>query len=77
MSSNDANYDDRATGEAVDNDYTSRSGEKNEPNAVVSDNAKVEDPIDARTADSDATLGTFSLTLLSTLMFFIPSLSLF
>lgn len=38
-----------------DNSYISRKGE---PQAVVSDETKVEDPISANTADSDAQLGT-------------------
>lgn len=38
-------------------DYTSRTGQKQAPVPVQSDDAPVEDPIDANTADSDAQLG--------------------
>jgi hypothetical protein len=53
----DASLGDVPAGEAVDNDYTSRTGQKNAPVPVQSDNDAVEDPIDAETADSDAALG--------------------
>ncbi|TVY41178.1 hypothetical protein LOCC1_G005976 [Lachnellula occidentalis] len=43
-------------GDAQDNDYVSRTGEKGGPIPVQSDGAEVEDPIDADTADSDAQL---------------------
>lgn len=43
-------------GDAQDNDYVSRTGQKDHI-PVQSDNATVEDPIDPATADSDATLG--------------------
>ena len=39
----------------VNDDYTSRTGQSEIP--VQSDSKPVEDPIDAETADSDATLG--------------------
>ena len=45
------------TGEVADNDYTSRTGQKDAPVPVQSDNDAVEDPIDGNTADSDAQLG--------------------
>ncbi|KFA66080.1 hypothetical protein S40285_08144 [Stachybotrys chlorohalonatus IBT 40285] len=44
------------TGQVADDSYVSRSGHKNEPLPVQSDNAKVEDPIDGTVADSDAQL---------------------
>lgn len=49
-------------GDAQDNDYVSRPGES-DTIPVQSDNAKVEDPIDAETADSDAQLGKNSQIL--------------
>lgn len=54
MSSNGA-----PTGEVSDNEYVSRQGDR-QPIDVVSDEAKVEDPVDPETADSDAQLGKFS-----------------
>lgn len=42
-------------GEAKDNSYVSRTGQSEIP--VQKDEDPVEDPIDAATADSDATLG--------------------
>ncbi|GKT63916.1 hypothetical protein ColTof3_11255 [Colletotrichum tofieldiae] len=50
MSSNEA-----PTGEVKDNEYVSRQGDR-QPISVVDDDAKVEDPIDTETADSDAQL---------------------
>jgi len=44
------------TGTPTDNDYVSRSGHKNEPIGVQSDDAPIEDPIDGNTADSDQQL---------------------
>lgn len=44
-------------GVATDNDYVSRTGQK-DTIPVQSDDATVEDPIDAETADSDQQLGT-------------------
>jgi hypothetical protein len=39
------------------NDYTSRTGQKQAPVPVQNDQDEVEDPIDAKTADSDQQLG--------------------
>ncbi|CAG7559188.1 unnamed protein product [Fusarium equiseti] len=39
-----------------DNSYVSRPGEKDQPIAVQADSDRVEDPIDAEQADSDAQL---------------------
>ncbi|RGP72342.1 hypothetical protein FLONG3_6826 [Fusarium longipes] len=39
-----------------DNSYVSRPGEKEQPIAVQADSDRVEDPIDAETADTDAQL---------------------
>ncbi|OLN90029.1 hypothetical protein CCHL11_07258 [Colletotrichum chlorophyti] len=50
MSSNEA-----PTGDVKDNDYVSRQGDR-QPIGVLGDEAKVEDPIDPETADSDAQL---------------------
>lgn len=61
---NDAVTGDAPAGDAQDNDYVSRPGQKGGPIPVQSDNATVEDPIDAGTADSDAQLG-MSLPFLS------------
>ncbi|KAF2716369.1 hypothetical protein K431DRAFT_307855 [Polychaeton citri CBS 116435] len=43
------------SGDAVDNNYKSRTGQSHIP--VQSDEAPIEDPIDADTADSDEQLG--------------------
>ena len=43
------------TADTVQNDYKSRTGQSHIP--VVGDETKVEDPINAATADSDAQLG--------------------
>lgn len=56
---NDAATGDAPAGDAMDNDYTSRTGQKQAPVPVQSDNDAVEDPIDANTADSDKQLGAF------------------
>lgn len=40
-----------------DNSYVSRPGEKDQPVAVQADSDRVEDPIDAEQADTDAQLG--------------------
>ena len=48
---------DLPAGDAVDNDYVSRTGQK-EHIPVQSDEASIEDPIDSATADSDQVLGT-------------------
>jgi hypothetical protein len=45
------------SGEVSDNSYVNRTGTKHEPIQVTSDTERVEDPIDARTADSDEQLG--------------------
>ena len=45
------------TGEATQDDYVSRTGQKQANNPVQDDNAPVEDPIDPATADSDEQLG--------------------
>jgi len=45
-------------GDAIDNDYISRTGQNQIP--VQRDEAPVEDPYDAATADSDEQLGTLS-----------------
>jgi hypothetical protein len=54
----DAVTGDAPAGDAQDNDYVSRPGQKDGPIPVQSDNAPVDDPIDAGSADSDAQLGT-------------------
>ncbi|WYZ43156.1 hypothetical protein EsH8_VI_000855 [Colletotrichum jinshuiense] len=43
------------SGEVKDNEYVSRQGDR-EPISVLGDDAKIDDPIDAETADSDAQL---------------------
>lgn len=53
---NDVTGGDVPAGDAVDNDYKSRTGQSHIP--VQSDEAHVADPIDPATADSDETLGT-------------------
>lgn len=50
------------TGDVQDNEYVSRQGDR-QPISVLGDDAKVEDPIDAETADSDAQLGMSKLYL--------------
>lgn len=50
------------TGDVQDNEYVSRQGDR-EPIGVLGDDAKVEDPIDAETANSDAQLGKSMLHL--------------
>ena len=45
------------TADTIQNDYTSRTGQKQASIPVQSDNDAIEDPIDANTADSDAQLG--------------------
>ena len=47
------------SGDFSDNSYVSRQGHKGEPLNVVSDQERIEDPIDARTADSDEQLSMF------------------
>ncbi|KAH8744778.1 hypothetical protein BGZ57DRAFT_289066 [Hyaloscypha finlandica] len=53
---NDAVTGDAPAGDAQDNDYVSRTGQKQGPIPVQSDNDAVEDPIDGATADSDEQL---------------------
>ncbi|GKT99554.1 hypothetical protein FLAG1_01025 [Fusarium langsethiae] len=48
-----------------DNSYVSRPGEKDQPIAVQADSDRVEDPIDAEQADTDAQLGKLATFLLS------------
>lgn len=56
--SSTAEFSDTPNESAPDNDYASRMGQSEIP--VVRDDAQVEDPIDAETADSDETLGMSS-----------------
>lgn len=56
---NDQVSGDAPAGDAQDNDYISRTGQKQGPIPVQSDNDAVEDPIDGATADSDEQLGMF------------------
>ncbi|CAF9930188.1 hypothetical protein IMSHALPRED_008106 [Imshaugia aleurites] len=51
---NDMTSGDVPAGDAMDNDYKSRTGQSHIP--VQSDDAPVSDPIDPATADSDETL---------------------
>jgi hypothetical protein len=48
------------TADTQQNDYTSRTGQKQAPVPVQDDQDPVEDPIDANVADSDQQLGMFS-----------------
>ena len=57
---NDQVSGDVPSGVSGDNDYKSRTGQSHIP--VQSDDAPVEDPIDANTADSDQQLGMFPPT---------------
>ena len=50
---------------AGDDEYVSRTGQKQAEVPVQSDNDVVEDPIDAQTADSDAQLRKSALCLSS------------
>jgi hypothetical protein len=68
---NDAVTGDAPAGDAQDNDYVSRTGQKQGPIPVQSDNDAAEDPIDGATADSDEQLG------MSLLLFLIPFALLF
>lgn len=63
MSSRDLG--DAPSGDVQDNSYVSRPGEKHQPIPVQSDGMKVEDPVDANTADSDRQLGMAYTTPLS------------
>ena len=58
---NDAVTGDIPAGDAQDNDYVSRPGQKDGPVPVQSDSAGIDDPIDEATADSDEQLGTYLL----------------
>lgn len=53
---NDAVQGDVPAGDAGDDDYTSRTGQKQAPVPVQKDSDPVEDPIDANSADSDEQL---------------------
>jgi hypothetical protein len=61
---NDGVTGDAPAGDVQDNDYVSRTGQKQGPIPVQSDNATVEDPIDPATADSDEQLGITSTSCL-------------
>ena len=67
---NDMTGGDVPSGDSMDNDYKSRTGQHHIP--VQSDDAPVSDPIDPATADSDETLGK---SLSSFFRFSQPSLS--
>lgn len=56
----DASLGDVPAGEVMDNDYISRTGQKQAPIPVQSDSDNVEDPIDGAKADTDEALGMFS-----------------
>lgn len=56
---NDPTGGDVPAGDAMDNDYTSRVGQKQAPVPVQADTDEVADPIDPATADSDETLGSY------------------
>ncbi len=58
---NDAATGDIPAGDAQDNDYVSRTGQKDGPVPVQSDSAGIDDPIDNATADGDEQLGTYLL----------------
>ena len=72
MSSADDQYEtqnDRVTdgipaGDAQENDYVSRTGQKQGPIPVQSDGADVEDPINPEMADSDEQLGMLKTLLM-------------
>jgi len=57
MPSADDQYESQNDAVAQDNDYVSRTGQKQGPIPVQSEGAEVEDPINADTADSDQQLG--------------------
>ena len=57
---NDPVSGDVPAGDSMDNDYTSRTGQKNAPVPVQKDTDAIDDPIDAATADSDEQLGKLS-----------------
>lgn len=55
---NDPVTGDVPAGDSMDNDYTSRTGQKDASVPVQKDTDPINDPIDPATADSDETLGT-------------------
>jgi hypothetical protein len=55
MSSN--GVQDAPTGDYQEDSYVSRPGQKEQPVPVQSDSDRVDDPIDAEQADTDAQLG--------------------
>jgi hypothetical protein len=59
--SNDSAIGSAPAGDLDDNDYVTRPGHKNDPIPVQSDEDLVTDPIDAKTADSNAELGKSTL----------------
>jgi hypothetical protein len=61
-SQNDRVTDGVPAGDAQDNDYVSRPGQKQAPIPVQSDGADIEDPVDPATADSDEQLGMLDPT---------------
>jgi hypothetical protein len=63
--------DDAPAGDAQDNDYVSRTCQKQGPIPVQSDNDTVDDAIDGATTDSDEQLG------MSPLLFLLPFALLF
>jgi hypothetical protein len=62
--SNDSVIGSAPAGDLDDNDYVTRPGHENDPIPVQSDEDLVTDPIDAKTADSNAQLGTCALIVL-------------
>jgi hypothetical protein len=60
---NDGVTGDVPAGDAQDNDYVSRPGQKDGPVPVQSDSAGIDDPIDEANADSDEQLGTICCSL--------------
>jgi hypothetical protein len=62
--SNDSAVGTAPAGDLDDNDYVTRPGHKNDPIPVQSDEDLVTDPINAKTADSNAQLGTYTLIAL-------------
>ena len=65
---NDAVTGDIPAGDAQDNDYVSRTGQKDGPVPIQSDSAGIDAPIDEATADSDEQLGTYLLLPLLTIL---------
>lgn len=56
-----SSYQNEPSGEFSEDSYVSRPGHKHEPIGVVSDQERIEHPIDGSKADSDAQLGVYSL----------------